>query len=212
MAEGAGAGKPDVTAWRQGLEALRVEETRVLEEQRQSAEARRATEGKLAAARQVLQAGEQPVHAMETFLELTVDATSAGRATFKVGYLVPCAVWRPAYRAILGRDKEGKEQVRLECEAVVWQRTGEDWVDVALSFSTARPTLGATPPVLEDDRLSLRDKQEHEKRTVEVSLREETIQATGDVGGQARPDMPGLDDGGEVQVLAAPEPATSSTW
>jgi uncharacterized protein (TIGR02231 family) len=208
VSEGAGAGKTEVPSWRQNLELLRVEESRVLDDQRAAADSHRVAEGKLAQARQALRVGEQSVQSMETLLELTVDAPVAGAATFKVGYMVPCAVWRPAYRATLTRDPEGKDQVRLECEAVVWQRTGEDWQDVALAFSTARPTLGATPPVLADDRLVLRDKQEREKRTVEVAIREEVIQATGTVGDRTVTEMPGLDDGGEVQVLSSPAKAT----
>ena len=52
----------------------------------------------------------------------------------------------------------------VEAEAVVWQRTGEDWKDVRLAFSTARPTLGTTPPRLAEDVLFTRAKQEQEKR------------------------------------------------
>jgi uncharacterized protein (TIGR02231 family) len=96
--------------------------------------------------------------------------------------------------------------VLLEAEAVVWQRTGEAWNDVQLQFSTARPTLGTTPPRLAGDVLRTRPRQTIEKKSVDVAIREEVVQSAGESGGQA--EMPGLDDGGEVRLLSAPGPAT----
>ena len=55
---------------------------------------------------------------------------------------MPCALWRPAYRATLAADRDS---VPLETDAFVWQDTGEDWDGVRLSLSTARPTLAAAP-------------------------------------------------------------------
>jgi hypothetical protein len=118
----------------------------------------------------------------------------------QVRYLTPCALWRPAYRATL----EGTT-VRLEREAVVWQRTGEEWRNVALAFSTARPTLGTSPPKLQEDAVVTRAKAEQEKRVVSIAVREERIQDTG-AGGSA--ELPGLDDGGEPQRLLAPQRAS----
>jgi len=130
-----------------------------------------------------------------------------GTVSLRVTYLVPCAVWRPAYRATLA-PAEGGEAVTLECEAVVWQRTEEDWSDVELVLSTSRPTLGASPPRLVEDWLRLRDKSEQEKHVVEVSVREEVLQNTGEGGAERTAELPGLDDGGEALTLRAPHRAT----
>ncbi|MFY2561699.1 DUF4139 domain-containing protein, partial [Corallococcus terminator] len=76
--------------------------------------------------------------------------------------------------------------------------------DAELAFSTARPTLGATPPRLETDWLFLRDKTEREKQVVEVAMREEVIQTAGEGAVAKRDDgLPGMDDGGEALTLAA---------
>ena len=64
------------------------------------------------------------------------------------------------------------EALELESEAVVWQNTGEVWGDVELACSTARPTLGTSPPTLTADRLSLRAKSDSERRVVDVTVRE----------------------------------------
>lgn len=136
-----------------------------------------------------------------THAELNVQHPG-GTATLTLRYLVPCAAWRPAYRAMLSTVENG-ERVQLECEGVVWQRTGEDWTHVELVLSTARPTLGATPPKLIEDWLYLRDKTAIEKQVVDVAVREEEIQTTGEGGAVTVTTVPGVDDGGEPQHLQA---------
>jgi uncharacterized protein (TIGR02231 family) len=156
---------------------------------------------------------------LTAFVELVVDAPEAGPGLLRVVGLVPCALWRPAYRARLADDRGS---VTLETDAFVWQHTGEDWDGVRLSLSTARPTLAASPPDLAEDLLVLRDRTAEERRVIEVDLREEDIATVGgdspdgadgaEDGGAAGPGaaggapLPGLDDGGAVRVLTAPRP------
>lgn len=207
VSEEAGGGKADLARWEGQLKRLWDEEARAEAAILDARRAHEATSRKLAEARVALGRAEEKVEELTTAVELSVEAATAGKASLKVSYLVPCALWRPAYRATLLQGKQG-ETLALEGDAVVWQRTGEPWRDVELVFSTARPTLGATPPSLVADRLSLREKTETEKQTVEVSLRDEEIQTAGEGGKKAAHEMPGLDDGGEVRVLAAPQRAT----
>ncbi|MFL5344477.1 MAG: mucoidy inhibitor MuiA family protein [Hyalangium sp.] len=202
ISELTGAGKATPDTWRQQLEAVRAEVGSTEESLRQARKREALTQQRLAEARSALVHGEQPETKLVTSAEVEVNHPSGGAVTVGVAYLVPCAVWRPAYRATL-RPTEGGEAVTLECEAVVWQRTEEDWKEVEMAFSTARPTLGATPPRLVEDRLYLRDKTQQEKHTVEVSIREEAIQTTGEGGAKPSADMPGLDDGGEALTLKA---------
>ncbi|MFO0600443.1 MAG: mucoidy inhibitor MuiA family protein [Myxococcaceae bacterium] len=193
IAQLTGHGAPDVAQWKLQLAAL---STRQAELDRDLAAARAELgqiDVRLGEARHA-SASEEPKKRFECFLALTLDG--AGEALVKASYLVPCAVWRPAYRATLSG-----EQVQVEAEAVVWQRTGEDWRDVELAFSTARPTLGTEPPTLTDDWLTSRPKSTQEKRVVDVAIREEVIQSAGESGGEA--EMPGLDDGGEARLLKA---------
>ncbi len=207
ISEVTGAGKATPDTWRQHLEAVRAEVGSTEEALRQARKREAVAQQRLAEARSALAQGEQPETKLITSAEVEVNHPSGGAVTVGVAYLVPCAVWRPAYRATL-RPAEGGEGVTLECEAVVWQRTEEDWKDVEMAFSTARPTLGATPPRLVEDRLYLRDKTQQEKHTVEVSIREEAIQTAGEGGAKPTSDMPGLDDGGEALTLKAPHRVT----
>ncbi|MDY7225672.1 mucoidy inhibitor MuiA family protein [Hyalangium rubrum] len=202
ISERTGAGKAELDTWRQNLAAVRAEIASTEEALRQARKREARAQRQLEEAQSAFAQGEQPETKLITSAEMELNHPTGGAVTVGVAYLVPCAVWRPAYRATL-RPTEGGEAVTLECEAVVWQRTEEDWKDVEMAFSTARPTLGASPPRLVEDRLYLRDKTQHEKQVVEVSIREETIQTTGEGGAQPTQDMPGLDDGGEPLTLKA---------
>ena len=115
-------------------------------------------------------------------------------------YLVPCARWRPAHRATLAGTR-----LRFACEAAVWQATGEDWSDVELSFSTARPTQRSEPPLLEDDVLHVRRRPE---KKVEVQIREQAVATTGEGVSIEAAELPGVDDGGETRLLRAAGKAT----
>jgi uncharacterized protein (TIGR02231 family) len=202
ISEEVGAGKAGAETWRQHLAAVRAEVNSTEETLRQARKREAIAQQRLAEAQGALAQGEQPETKLLTAAEVEVNHPTGGAVTVGVAYLVPSAVWRPAYRATLRRAESG-DAVTLECEAVVWQRTEEDWKDVEMAFSTARPTLGANPPRLVEDRLYLRDKTQQEKHTVEVTIREETIQTTGEGGARPAEGMPGLDDGGEPLTLKA---------
>lgn len=132
------------------------------------------------------------------WLELDVDAPAPGDVALTVAYTVPGACWRPYHTATWRGDA-----LEVATDACVWNATGEDWRDVALGCSTARPSLGATPPMLVDDPLHVQA-----KGALVAQVRDDAIATTGLGGARALAQVPGVDDGGRVQVLAAGAPAT----
>jgi len=76
----------------------------------------------------------------------------ATRLALEVSYQVRNAAWRPVYEA---RLDTANARLALRQEAVVTQSTGEDWSDVALTLSTARPSAGTQPPQLAPWRITL---------------------------------------------------------
>jgi uncharacterized protein (TIGR02231 family) len=194
----------DTIDWAGRLEAVDAAEEQRHEDLQTLRYERERVSARLTEARRALAATEEAPSEVGAVVEVVVEAARAGRVELRVVHLVPCALWRPAYRATLAGDGTS---VHLAADAVVWQRTGEDWNGVRLSLSTARPTLAAKPPALVDDDIRLRDKSDEEKRTVEVDLREEDVSTVGAVASNAA-ELPGVDDGGEVRVLAAPTPVT----
>ncbi|MEZ4380881.1 MAG: mucoidy inhibitor MuiA family protein [Nannocystaceae bacterium] len=141
----------------------------------------------------------------EVVAELVIEvvARAPGRFRLQVDYIVPGACWRPYHRAELvepAASGEGGPTLAFACEGCVWQRTGEDWRDVQLVFSTERLSLGSEPPTLDSDVLRVTRRRE----VIEVELRDQEIQTAG-LGGESRPaaELPGIDDGGEALELRA---------
>jgi uncharacterized protein (TIGR02231 family) len=136
-------------------------------------------------------------------LELDLEANSEGPVSLEMSYVVPGALWRPTHRAQLVG-----ESLRFTAQAALWQRTGEEWPEVKLVFSTARASLGTDPPLLSDDLLQVQRRREQ----VVVSEREVEIQRHEVEGAGAEPagevQLPGVDDGGEVRSL---RPASAVT-
>ncbi|MFG2589716.1 mucoidy inhibitor MuiA family protein [Streptomyces sp. NPDC048438] len=196
IGEGAGSGETDRSRWAAELD-------RVDGERASCGEELRTVETRLATLADELGQTEQAMHVVEEepaelvgHIELTVDAAVAGPVGLRLTHLTSCALWRPAYRAVLDGDS-----LTLETDAMVWQRTGEDWSDVRLTLSTARSALATEPPRLDEDRLTLTDRSAAERRTVGVELREEEI---GTLGPAPVVGLPGVDDGGEARVLRSP--------
>lgn len=79
-------------------------------------------------------------------LTIPLESRAATRLTLKLSYQIPNAGWRPLYDARLDTEDES---LSLTQYGAVYQRTGEDWNDVALTLSTAQPQRGADLPDLQ---------------------------------------------------------------
>ncbi|HIP96160.1 MAG TPA: mucoidy inhibitor MuiA family protein [Anaerolineae bacterium] len=76
-----------------------------------------------------------------------VEVTQAGDLTVALTYVVSSAGWQPLYDMRLLEEGE-RPVLEVSYLAQVSQRTGEDWPDIALTLSTARPALAGTLPEL----------------------------------------------------------------
>ncbi|MEU2117511.1 mucoidy inhibitor MuiA family protein [Streptomyces sp. NPDC016459] len=200
IGEGAGSGESESPRWARELDRVDAERDTCGERLRAVDARLSALAAELREVRQAVDMTEEEPAELVAHIELTVDAPVAGPVELRLSHLTPCALWRPAYRAVLDGDA-----LTLETEAVVWQHTGEDWSDARLTLSTARSALATDPPRLTEDRLTLKDRTAAERRTVDVELREEEI---GDLGPAPVVGLPGVDDGGEARVLHSPAPVS----
>jgi len=104
-----------------------------------------------------------------------VDAADPGPWELEVSYVVDDARWVPIYDIHVRRDERdevegaGEPHVDLSLLALVSQRTGEEWVDVALTLSTARPGLGTLPPKLTPWYIDLQ--QPYQRRDLRYAAR-----------------------------------------
>ena len=87
-------------------------------------------------------------HARHTAI-VEVEVTQAGDLTVELTYVVSGAGWQPLYDMRLLEENEQPPVLEVGYLAQVTQQTGEDWTDVALTLSTARPALAETLPELE---------------------------------------------------------------
>ena len=77
---------------------------------------------------------------------LFISKTGGQRIAIELSYLVGGANWQQQYNL---RANPKQSNILIEYNAVVNQTSGEDWDGVALSLSTAEPTMVAAPPILE---------------------------------------------------------------
>jgi hypothetical protein len=77
---------------------------------------------------------------------LFINNPKAKKVAINLNYLVNGANWLPQYNL---RAQTDKLHAVIEYNAVVFQASGEDWVGVEMSLSTAMPTMVAAAPVLQ---------------------------------------------------------------
>src|SRR5690349_21677338 len=75
--------------------------------------------------------------------DVRIETPAGGRVEVRLSYLAYGASWQPRYDA---RVETSAFTVRLTQQALVSQRTGEDWMGVALALSTAQPSAAVTLP------------------------------------------------------------------
>jgi len=78
-------------------------------------------------------------------VSVRIEVAKAGSMEMNLEYMVPGAYWSPTYDS---RVNSHKKLIELNYSATIRQSTGEDWSNISLTLSTARPSLGGTPPEL----------------------------------------------------------------
>jgi uncharacterized protein (TIGR02231 family) len=84
-------------------------------------------------------------------VEVMLDVAREGNLTLDLATVIPQAGWVPSYDVRLAADAKTAE---LTFRAMVRQQTGEDWNNVDLILSTARPATGTAPPEIYPWRIS----------------------------------------------------------
>jgi len=121
------------------------------------------TLGKINAEQQKLDMDREPLQAKQTALEqqlnqlrgargrqsktitIRLSLTTPGQLDVALQYAVPSAGWTPSYDA---RLRSADRAVELSYYGIVRNGTGEDWNNVVLTLSTARPNVGGGAPEL----------------------------------------------------------------
>lgn len=85
-------------------------------------------------------------------VEVAVEVSRAGNLTLELSSMIAQAAWEPSYDVRLAPDSKS---AGLTFQAMIRQQTGEEWTNVDLTLSTARPAIGGAPPELTPWNVSL---------------------------------------------------------
>jgi uncharacterized protein (TIGR02231 family) len=137
--------RPDLNQFTSSLNYLTEQKAKLVTERATLDEQREELQNKINTVQNQL--NELRGHGGRAFKTVTVrvSAPQPGNLDVSLSYTVPGASWAPSYDA---RVLSSERAVALGYFGVVRQNTGEDWKDVALTLSTARPGLGGAAPVL----------------------------------------------------------------
>ncbi len=91
-----------------------------------------------------------PPKTEQTEVKVNVEAGSPLEADLTIRYQVATANWAPVYDARLATgSKTAAPKLTLARRAAISQRSGENWDNVTLQLSTARPSEGASAPTID---------------------------------------------------------------
>jgi uncharacterized protein (TIGR02231 family) len=94
-----------------------------------------------------LLASLSPPRTEQTEVRIHVIAQSPLDVDLSLHYQVPDAYWAPLYDARLATGtKTEPPKLSIDRRATITQRSGEDWTNVSLQLSTARPSDGSAAP------------------------------------------------------------------
>ena len=110
----------------------------------------------------------QTPHPKESLnLVVGVEVAGGGEFELELSYVVNRASWTPLYDL---RFSTASNIVHLNYLAEVTQSSGEDWMGVALTLSTAKPGLGTLPPKLEPWYISTLSPQVARRRAAHLPV------------------------------------------
>jgi len=137
--------RPDLTQFTNSLNYLSEQQAKIVAENTALDEQRDDLQNKINTVQQQLNELRGAGGKGYKTVTVRVSAAQPGNLDVALSYTVPGASWAPSYDA---RVLSTEHAVALGYFGLVRQNTGEDWKDVALTLSTARPSLGGAAPVL----------------------------------------------------------------
>ncbi|MEI6106357.1 MAG: mucoidy inhibitor MuiA family protein [Opitutae bacterium] len=159
--------RPDLTQFTNSLTYLSEQKAKIIAENAALDEQREELQNKTNTAQQQLNELRGAGGKGYKTVTVRVSAAQAGNLEVALSYTVPGASWVPSYDA---RVLSAERAVALSYFGVVRQNTGEEWKDVSLTLSTARPGLGGAAPGLNAwnldvyNPIALRQMEENDKR------------------------------------------------
>jgi len=135
----------DPTEWGKVVEFLGQESTALNPALRETQKNMRDVKKEIDAAKKKLNQIVSLLPREQKNVKVTLAAANGGDFSLDLSYMINGASWEPVYD--IRADRQGGSVDLTYC-GEVRQTTGEDWTDVELELSTARPSVGGKPPEL----------------------------------------------------------------
>ena len=139
----------DTGVWGKTLDQARAERMRATDEMHKlSLEQRQLNRNKQKLEKSLANLAPSRISEALT-VKVAVDCRGEAAPKVTLSYVVPSSTWKPEYDlrfVASGKGKTGRGKAELTVAAVVQQASGEDWTNVRLSLSTAKPRLGSEAP------------------------------------------------------------------
>lgn len=195
LGEGEGVAALDAAALRDLVGLVGEETLSALREAHDAQLRAGAAERGLKDLREELEKARQALRALvpedkrRAMLAISIDAPEAAQGMVSVTYNIGNASWLPVYDLKLARDSG---QLKIERGAFVFQGTGENWEDVALTLSTVRPSEQTAPSVIWPWLRRIFDPEELQQKPVARSQAEMEVFA--DAAGQVAAEPMALEE------------------
>lgn len=137
-------------------------------------------------------------------ISIGLDVEKAGPLTVSADYLMYQANWYPEYDARVDYERQ---KVELVCLGIVKQTSAEDWQDIELTLSTAKPTISGRMPQIES--WILRPYQPHRARKLKVGAIMEKLESK---AGYFDAEAPALEEEASMLYAQAEEKLTSVNY
>lgn len=142
----------DPKEWGAMVEFVAKQYDTVLDELRKTEFARRELAKQLHAARKELEQIRAKGGLVTKTVAVDLRVENPGTFELAVSYVIDAASWSPTWDARLDVNKQ---TIALSLYGSVEQTSGEDWTDVALALSTAKPSRGINVPELPPQYLDI---------------------------------------------------------
>ncbi len=132
---------------------------------------------------------EPPEETERTEVRVFIEAAAAASGKMRIRYRSANAGWSPAYDARLATgEKDGQASLALTRRATVSQETGEDWENVALMLSTARPGGSTAAPDIRPSQIDFRPDYVPAPKAIQRSAPSTAPEANTIFGADRKPD------------------------
>jgi uncharacterized protein (TIGR02231 family) len=140
---------------------------------------------------------------------VSVVCNGQKKTNVSLSYVIGGATWKPEYDIRFlpsTRAKTGRGKAELTVSAIIKQASGEDWSNVRLVLSSAKPRLGSEAPKLAP--ITVRGTKRSKERVLVQAVEERSSLQAGQKHGRVGPHAVQLEDKGQAVLLIVPNKVT----